>query len=120
MKFAEFLTEGEVVKFQKKETPDLKKLYELLKEEHNSNTNSMSRLATYHSEKADKYFVSYEGFVDYKDDEGDYTDEDYGVVYEAKFKDGKWTGISKFASDDEVRYIIRDLKKLHEDLKKID
>ena len=30
MKFAEFLTEGEVVKFQKKETPDLKKLYEIL------------------------------------------------------------------------------------------
>lgn len=120
MKFTDFLNEGELVKFQKTETSDLKKLYDLLEDEHGPKTNSMGRLATYQSEKAGKYFVSYEGFVDYKDEDGDYTDEDYGVVYEAKLKDGKWSGISKFASDDTVSFIIKDLKKLHPDLKKID
>lgn len=120
MKFAEFLTEGEVIAFKKKETLDFKKLYDELKDEHPPKSNSMERLSTYYSESADKYFVSYEGFLSYKDGDYEYHDAEYAAVYEAKFKDGKWTGIHLFASDDTVNIIIKDLKKLHDDLKKVD
>ena len=97
MKFAEFLTEGEVIAFKKKETLDFKKLYDELKDEHPPKSNSMERLSTYYSKSADKYFVSYEGFLSYKDGDYEYHDAEYAAVYEAKFKDGKWTGIHLFA-----------------------
>ena len=120
MKFAEFLVEGEVIGFKKKETLDFKKLYDELKDEHPAKANSMERLATYHSEEAAKYFVSYEGFLDYKDGDDEYHDNEYAAVYEAKLKDGKWVNIRLFANDDTVNDIIKDLKKLHKDLKKVD
>lgn len=120
MKFAEFLVEGEVITFKKKETVNFKKLYDELKDEHPAKSNSMDRLATYHSESADKYFVSYEGFLSYKDGDDEYYDDEYAAVYEAKFKDGKWVGVHLFANDDTVNSIIKDLKRLHDDLKKVD
>lgn len=115
MKFSQFLNES----YDNKKV-DLKKIYDVLKDKHGPKTSSMSRLATYYSEEAKKYFISYEGFVDYKDDDGEYHDEEYGVVYEAACLDDKWSNIRKFASDDNVSFIIKDLKKLHPDLKKID
>ncbi len=73
----------------------------------------MKRADTYFDENTETYFVSYDGWL-----YGDEQDEEYSVIYSTKFSIGKFGEIEKYASDDNLDTIIKDLKKEYHDLKK--
>lgn len=119
MKFTDFLNESEVIKFPKKEDINFKELYKLIDDEMPSKAHSMERLATYYTKEDNKYYVTYEGFLEAKED-GEEFEEEYAVIFKADYKNGKFTGVERWSTDDQIKYIFGELKDHHKDLKKVD
>lgn len=107
MSFKDFLAESK--------QPKLGALYDLLQDELPKKSNSMERLATYTSKEDNLFFVSYEGKIESSGGKED----DHAEIFQATFKDGKWTDIKRFGNDDDISYLVKDLKRHYPDLVKL-
>lgn len=104
MKFSEFLNEAE---------GSLKDLYNIVEKQIPNKLFGMKHVDTYFDENSDTYFVSYEGWYD-----GNDQDEEYAVIYSVKCTDGKYGEVNKYASDDDLDSITKDMKQEYPNLKK--
>lgn len=104
MSFKDFLAESK--------QPKLGALYDLLQDELPKKSNSMARISTYMSKEDNLFFVSYEGKIEISGGEED----DHAEIFQATLKDGEWIDIKRYGNDDELRPLVKDLKRHYPDL----